>query len=587
MFIDLKNNKSFRNVCSAALTLTLMGAFVLALSCLWVPGVCGADNEVLIEKQFLGRQPEDVMIYSDSLTFSPDQKNAACVVFNEEYMQVLTNDRAGKKYDHIAKGYPIFSPAGNRVGYIADKTGNHFVVVDNHESTGYDGACCLRFSPNGKYVAYIAKEDGKQFVVMNGNRLRAYDMIDQSTGVIFSPDSQTLAYIAKNDTADGVHVVINGEESPLFDSITEISFSPDSKNTAYIISRNNEWFVFRNQNKEGPYDKAESLVWSPDAARLAYIAVKDGEFWIVDNGRKVSAGDYTPQGIFIKGGGFAAQTPRVTSPVFSLDSTLIAFTAIEKGKFKNIIGKTIGPLYDQVSRVVFSPDSGHYAYIAVSRTSTGAQMQVVRDGTAGDPYDMIDKPVFSPDSARLAYRVMDNQKWRMVVDGKAHKPYDAMDFPVFSPDSTKLAYRARAQGKWVMVENGKAQKPYDVLGVPVFSPDSAKLAYRAIDDNKLVMVANNREEFYEITKQYATLEKISRPCFSPDGKHLAYLVQANPLLCLLVINGAVEMFEASFFTFIETPLVFDSATQARFLAATINKNLFEISRIHIIIPGQP
>ena len=559
----------------------------LALFCFSAGHASESTSNPLIDKQLIAQQPEGTLIYSDSLAFSPDTKDVACVVFSDDHMQVVINKDVGENFDHIAKGYPVFSPAGNRTGYIADKSGKYFAVVDKKKSTGYEGACCLRFSPDGKHIAYIAKDAGKQFVVLNGNRLKAYDMVDQTAGVLFSPDSQTLAYIAKNTTDDGVRLILNGKESPVFDAISEISFGPHSNQTAYIILRKNEWYVINDQIKAGPYDKAQSLTWSPDGAHLAYIAIRDGDFWIIDNDKKISAGDYSPQGVFFKEGGFAAQAPRVTPPVFSPDSSLMAFTRIDGEKFRNVIGDTPGPLFDQVSTVIFSPDSRHYAYIAVERTSEGVRMRIIHDGIVNDAYDMIDRPFFSPDSKKLAYRVMDNRKWRMVVAGKAQRSFDVVDVPVFSPDSAKLAYRAMDQGRWLMVENGKTQKPYDVLGLPFFSPDSAKLAYRAIDDDKLTMVINSEETAFKVQKAFASLDKISRPFFSPDGQNIIYLALINPLQSFLVINNSAQLLNAGTLTTIDLPIVFESDSQARFLAAAINNKLFEIFRFNITITRQP
>jgi Tol biopolymer transport system component len=579
--------KSYPNIIHTYAAIAVMIASFLALFCFSSPQSFGAEKNVVIDMQPLGRQPEGSMIYSDSLAFSPDASMLACVLYRDDYMQVLTNNTVGEKFDHIARGYPIISPAGNRVGYIADKKDKHFIVVDGKASTGYDGACCLRFSPNGKYMAYIAKEAGKQFVVLNGNRLKAYDLIDQSTGILFSPDSQTLAYIAKNNTSDGILLILNGKESPPVDGIKEVSFSPDSKETAYIISQDNDWYVIHNRVKEGPYDKAQSLIWSPDSTRLAYIAIKDGAFWVVNNNEKTYAGDYAPQSIFFKQGGFAAQTPRIPPPVFSPDSSRMAFTRIEEKKFRNVVGETTGPPFDQVSTVIFSPDSRHYAYIAVSRTADGIKMNAIHDNNVGTPHDLIDKPYFSPDSTKLAYRSMDKGQWHMVQDGKGQKPFDLVDEPVFSPDSAKLAYRARTQGKWLMVENGTAQKPYDAIGNPVFSPDSARLAYRAIGQSRLVMVVNNKERAFETAENYATMDHISRPFFSPSGQNLIYLALINPTHSLLITNVTEKLLNVATLTTIDIPLVFDADDRARFLAVSIKNGLFQAFQINITVTGQP
>ncbi len=567
---------------------------LLCIFCLFsvcLPGVqpFASPATPLVEAELLTKQPKRTLVYSDSLIFSPDMHDIAYVVAREKGMGVIINSKAEKVYDHIARGYPIFSPARNRFGYIADKDGKYFVVIDGKESIGYDGACCLRFSPSGEHAVFIAQDKNKQFVVLNGNRLKPYDMIDQVTGVVFSPDAQSIIYLTRNKSEKGARIIINGKESELFDSIKEISFSPDAKKTAYSVSQNNAWYVIHDGFKKGPYDKAAGLTWSSDSVHLAHIAIKDKKFWVIDNNDKIPAGDFVPQNIFFQDS-TATNAPHLIPPIFSPDASQMAFSRIEGEKFRNVIGKKTGPLFDRVGMVVFSPDSRHYAYLAVIRTPAGVKMKMIHDGTIGNAYDMIDEPVFSPDSKTLIYRAMAEGKWLMVKNGRAGKPFGVVGRPIFSPDSQKLAYPAQNRGKWYMITDGKPQKAYDAMGLPVFSPDSKKLAYRAMDNNKLIMVVNNKEATYEIKQQPVLLESISRPIFSPDGKTLAYLIKTdNQLESLLALNETTQKITGNFFPEMAQPIIFSSHSQARLLTASfdLEKKLYEIYRINITLNSNP
>ncbi len=526
-----------------------------------------STDTVSIEKIFIGKQPENALLYVDSAVMSPDLRHYAYVAVSDDGMQVCVNKNYGKKYHHIARGYPIFSPVENRIGYIADKENDFLVVIDDKEYPGYNGACCLKFSPNGKYFAYIAQDKNKQFVALNGYSMQPYDMIDIISGVLFSPDSRTAAYVAKNNSENSVRLVVNGKGSPPFDSITEIVFSPDSRTIAYIASKDKNYFVVRGEVKQGPYDKAEGLTWSSDSVRLAYIAIKDAQFLVIDNDLKTPAGDFEVQTAFfdvptdfdlINLGNFSVKFPQVTPPSFSPDASRLAFVKLEKKKYRFVIDKTTGPPFDAISQIVFSPDSKHYAYIGVIMAPLGGKkMQIVHDQTRSPFYDDIDKPFFSPDSTHLAYRVNDNNKQFMIVDGKAQKTYDRIGKPYFSPDSSTLAYQA-------------AKKEGSVI--------------------KVVMVVNEKEESYRVNNLDAPLSDIiTPPVFSPDSRHLAYLLQSKgpQPQCMLVINGVViQTFNAHFVTTVDAPIVFDSENSAHFLAGFLKDDRFEIFQINITIGGQ-
>lgn len=508
---------------------------------------------VSIEKNFAGKQPEGSVVFQESGVISPDIRHFAYVAVSDDGMQVCVDKHYGKKYDHIAKGYPIFSPAGNRVGYIADRADKHFVVIDKKEYPGYDGACCLKFSPNGKYAAYIAQEKNKQFVVLNGHRMNSFDMIDRIFGVLFSPDSTRAAYVAKDATSNNVRLIVNGVESHPFSTISEIAFSPDSKSLAYIATRDREYFVIREDQKEGPYDKVEGLTWSPDSSQLAYVAIKNGKFLVVNNELETYAGEFSPQTFFYESGGYASRVQQITPPVFSPDGSVMAFTKLEKEKFRYIIGETTGPPFDFLSTAVFSPDSTRYAYVGATQTKNNIKMQVLSDRGRGPFYDEVDLLVFSPDSKHLAYRARIDDKWFLITDGKAHKAYDLVD-------------------------------------IPYFSPDSYIVAYRAVKGNNAIMVVNGIEYTYKINNPFNIINKLSSPCFSPDSRYIAYLVQRKPLECLLVINGfTIETFNSIFITTEDLiqSLAFDSENTARFIAGFLNGDRFEAFRIDITIDGQP
>ena len=154
---------------------------------------------------------------------------------------------------------------------------------------------------------------------------------------------------------------------------------------------------------------------------------------------------------------------------------------------------------------------------------------------------------FSPDGKRIAYIQKKSKDSRpfFVIDGIASNDHiltgkinqDICFF--FSPDSRKVAYIAsNKDNKYFVVINSKEENKYDEIsfidGV-IFSSDSRDYAYIAKDKGKSFIVYNGN-----ITKQYD--ERYQPTClkFSPDGKHLAYVVNAKDKSGDFVVVDGVE-----------------------------------------------
>jgi hypothetical protein len=91
---------------------------------------------------------------------------------------------------------------------------------------------------------------------------------------------------------------------------------------------------------------------------------------------------------------------------------------------------------------------------------------VVLDGNAGPHFNELGRLIFSPDGSRLAYSTKDrnDKAWNMMIDGKPGPAYDLIGFdPAFSPDNRHIAYAAKKQGKWCVVLDGKELADYELV----------------------------------------------------------------------------------------------------------------------------
>ncbi len=188
----------------------------------------------------------------------------------------------------------------------------------------------------------------------------------------------------------------------------------------------------------------------------------------------------------------------------------------------------------EISSLIFSPDSRHYAYQAFDNGDT----YVFLDGrkTSGGDESCGSDPRFSPDGKRFAY--IDGCNRVAVIDGRRGKEYDnAVHSITFSPDSKRVAYVGSTQQLTdvVAVVDGQEGKSYgDVRGESFrFSPDSKRLAYVAANYFK------GRQEAFVVLdgaegKHYGD---IGYPDFSPDGRHMAYMAKIAEQKLTFVVDG--------------------------------------------------
>jgi len=116
-------------------------------------------------------------------------------------------------------------------------------------------------------------------------------------------------------------------------------------------------------------------------------------------------------------------------------------------------GDPMGPEFEEIEGILFSPDSKRVAY----RAKQAKNWVAVVDGKPGSPYGEIGAIRFSPDSQRVAYAAKKGKKWLTVLEGTEGPAYDDVGDPIFSPDSQHLLYPAKREKKWVVVEDGEEQ----------------------------------------------------------------------------------------------------------------------------------
>lgn len=205
----------------------------------------------------------------------------------------------------------------------------------------------------------------------------------------------------------------------------------------------------------GKYDLEWGHSVSPDGRRKAFRARCGRDFFVVVDG--------VP--------GKAYEDSGVNPPVFSPDSSRIAFSMKRHGRQFIVLDGKEGPMLDEIvdgparlpagagtaglrgqSGIVFSPDSRHLAYAGW----IGKDAVVVVDGTIGEPYDQIGMIgiFFSADSRHVAYAAGKGSQWFVVIDGKSDYAYEGIgqDGLSFVVDDTAVSFKALLNGEWRTVK---------------------------------------------------------------------------------------------------------------------------------------
>jgi hypothetical protein len=199
------------------------------------------------------------------------------------------------------------------------------------------------FSSDGKRMAYVARRGLKVLAVVDGVEGKEYDhddtMMDKirlTYDIRFSPDSQHVAYVAKEGGKQ--FLVLDGVEGKAYDQIWwyKSPFSPDSRRTAYLAWAGGKEYVVVDGQEGKAYRDAYGLVWSPDSKQIAFK------------------------------------------------------TGTEKGECVVVDGAEGRP-YDRILMLTgFSPDSRHFAYVALRPVGNGCSADsVVVDGNEAATFDTV------------------------------------------------------------------------------------------------------------------------------------------------------------------------------------------------------
>jgi len=370
----------------------------------------------------------------------------------------------------------VVSPNAAHIAYVTTlETDREAVVLDGNRQGVHEWVVALNFSPDSNRLAYVAGDGQEAVAAVDGQAAKFEGILELHfrfpvEAVLFSPDSRRWAHSAWRNGKP--LVVIDGEESPPYEDIdfSTMTFSPDSDHFVYAASRDEKWFLVVDGEERHEVDyRIDDVVYSPDSAHLAYVGLSEENSFVVkvfppafspDSNRlayvqRHIGSDKIDYSLTLDG----EESPRFywlnpRSVTFSPHSAHYAYIA---GRAEQdalavmmIADGEACPSYDAVTIPVFSPDSSHLAYAAMKRQ----KWFVVVDGREEGPYEEVWNPYFYQDyESRVGFLRSDESPQKRVARAGAGNWRWS---PVFSPDSKHLAYLAKKNGTWRVVVDGNA-----------------------------------------------------------------------------------------------------------------------------------
>jgi Tol biopolymer transport system component/DNA-binding winged helix-turn-helix (wHTH) protein len=433
------------------------------------------------------------------------------------------------------EGEPTFSPDGEILAYVSDRTGN-FEIFLKHVSGGpeinitNDPADDVQpaFSPDGNQIAFVSSRAGSPELLFH-----AVDLPLMGGGIY-------------------VMAALGGNARRIVESGNFPSWSPDGSGILYSTG---PWFQQKiyEVSSSGGEPREITVHFKPGEtipSHLLYPSFSTDGAWIVFEGN--------PNTIYVvrAGGGEALTIAKGNRPVWDAGSTRVIYSSAEEGRnrslwrvpFSRETGRVNGPAEPMTlgrgndTQAAVSRDGKRVAFAAVDKSfnlevlsfdaETGRASGMPRPITSGRHAIYFHN--FSPDGRSVVFddRLAASQHlWRSDL-GATPFPLTtdpAFDdgYPRWSPDGAAIAFPRKPAGKpqatsslWIMSSDGANPGLLaERAGNLAWLPDGRSLVYFSLADRQLYLLDVATKQTHRLTNEPNVMPVLA---VSPDGEWTVY-----------------------------------------------------------------
>jgi Tol biopolymer transport system component len=437
--------------------------------------------------------------------WSPDGKRLAFQSYRDGNYHIYTIDADGGKPQQLTTGKydhrePTFSPDGKRIALSSDRGGSYgiwLMDVSSRELTKLTDTpaeeSAPRWSPDGKRVVFTVDEAAIDAVtVETGSRetlipatgdvvLDAHEV--KVYGPAFGPDGKTVSYVKVfRDTA----ALMLGDKKISDDGEDVFGFAPNWRGTGDVLYTA-DGRIRRRQ--------ASGVTDLPLTASVHVVAKRDYRHRV----RNLDSRDSRD----VKG---------IASPVVSRDGEQVAFRALNTIYLLPATGGRPKPVVSDGffnSDPDFSPDGTKLVYASDKEGTADLWLYDITAGTSSILTELPGAqtaPRWSPDGKKIAYNDEDGAMWTIEVGSKKVQQVAPKMFmpgrPSWSADGTVLT-RAAVKPFSKRFREGTSQ---------ILLIDLHGGAMKYVEPMPFRSLATRGDD---------------GPIFSPDGKHLAFVVEST------------------------------------------------------------
>lgn len=444
------------------------------------------------------------------------------------FLLAFTVSNCGDRDRTTAASRPLRTEVFNKETVYSVLSGDE-VPADFEGQSGHAGAASqegrpifiIQFSSLGGGAAYGAKKGKGSYIVHNGKAGRSYDAMGDFS---LSPDGSRLAYGARKGKR--WVMVVDGREGRPYDEVGIPVFSIDGRHVAYEARKGERWcFVVDDRESSWCESYYEKPVFDRDSKRLLRIE-NTKDVWL----KRFIISDLS----------FSRETVielRGRLVVFSPDGCRIAFAEeLPEGKRLAVFSyerpediKRSG-FYDDLSYISFGEDSRLIAYAAIK----GKKRFLVFNGKEAElpQGDLISLPVINSGNGAVgifmgregAIALYEFFFEPLSVRIKKHRVFESASDLVYSKDGKQYSYLARRGNRIFAVVNNRETEAFDMIVSPMFSPDGRFFVFRAREKGDRFMVVVDAATARTV-KRHDAYERVFEPCFTSDGRSIAYGVK--------------------------------------------------------------